>query len=229
VLSFPVTPGQDELFYDPVLAAKLLKRGTSAREKARALKVNKILEVAIRVFSEEGVQGFSTRKIAGNAGITLSTLQHYFGTRDNLLIITINSLVARYISNYVEIARNMEIEPARRFDLVVDDLFTAISDPVIGAFYAQLWAASIHEEAVRSLVRESYTKYYEAFTMIVSAMRPDLPLERATALSLAIGSQIDGLLVTRIIAPHSIPAWPIVMRNSKSMWRNNIQSERANL
>lgn len=218
---------KEELLYDPVLAARLLKRDGTEREKTRTRKMKKILSVAISVFAREGTRGFSIRRIAADAGITLSTLQHYFGNRDNLLIITINSLVAKYIADYIDIARDADLPPARRLELIVDDLFDAIKDPVLRAFYGHLWATAAQDEAIRDLVRESYTKYYEALTLVVSAMRPDLPLKRATTLSTAIGAQVDGMLVARIISPHSLPDWDTVAADAKALWFDMIAKETA--
>lgn len=183
--------------------------------------------VAVAVFAQEGIAGLSTRRIAADAGISLSTLQHYFGNRDNLLVITINALLEKYIADYTAISRNAEMTPRQRLELVIDDLLEAVDDPVICGFYSHLWAAAAQDPTIKTLVRESYTRYYETLTTIVSSLRPDLPQERAAALGLSIGAQIDGLLVARLIAPHGLPEWKTVTVNSKAAWFAAIDSALA--
>ncbi|ABQ70508.1 TetR/AcrR family transcriptional regulator [Rhizorhabdus wittichii] len=206
------------IVYDPAVAARLLKRKDSEREKSRNKKISDILAVAVNIFAQEGISGFSIRRIASEAGISLSTLQHYFGTRDNLLVLTINSLLAGYIADYTDISRDTRLSPRERMVKVIDDLLQVIGNPLVCAFYVNLWPTATKTDPVADIVRESYTQYYEALTTIISGMRPELSLEKASTLSCLIGSQIDGLVVTRLIAPHGLPDWDVIVDRSKAAW-----------
>ncbi len=210
------------LVYDPALAAKLLKRGESPREQSRNRKINEILSVAVAVFASQGLSGFSIRRIAADAGVTLSTLQHYFGNRDNLLVITINSMLVKYVADYVEISRDTGLTPELRLETIIDSLLSAVNDPVVCGFYANMWATAAQDTNVHALMRESYTRYYDVMTSLVSAIRPDLPREKATTLGVAIGAQMDGLLVASIMAPHGLPDWATLTVNAKALCFSNI-------
>src|SRR5579864_9231337 len=76
------------------------------RRGNRTTRVPEILDVAINVFAAAGYVGFTQRRIANEAGIRLNTLQHYFGTREELLRSAIQELARRYIAEYRELARD---------------------------------------------------------------------------------------------------------------------------
>jgi len=54
-------------------------------EKEKVDKKEHILDIAECVFSEFGYEGTSTRFLAGKAGVNMSMLNYYFGSKDGLL------------------------------------------------------------------------------------------------------------------------------------------------
>ena len=210
------------LTIDPALVARYLKYADTDREKTRGQKVRHILSSAAKLFATEGVAGVSMRQIAADAGVTLSTLQHYFGNRENLVHLTINSLLATYIADFTAISRDTSRPAVDRFVQVMDELLGAVDAPVIEAFYVHLWAAAVQDESIRSHIRESYTRYFDALGALVGQMRPDWSVERVAATALAIGTQIDGLLVARAIGPHNLPPSPVVALQVKEFWLKSI-------
>ena len=68
-------------------------------------KQQKILEAALKLFSERGFQGTSTAEIAKTAGVATGTLFHYFNTKEEL----INCL-------YLHIKKNMINEVTGDYD-----------------------------------------------------------------------------------------------------------------
>jgi AcrR family transcriptional regulator len=63
-----------------------------------------------RIAREQGLQGVSFREVAAEAGVSVSLVQHYFGTKENLLIGT------------------LDIHSARLGELIVDRLGSLGSD-----------------------------------------------------------------------------------------------------
>ena len=208
--------------FDAALVARHLKHGDSDREEARGQKIDHILSVAASLFASEGLAGVSMRRVAANAGVTLSTLQHYFGNRQNLVELTINSLLDLYIADFTAISRDTSIPAQDRFLRVMDELLGSASTPVIEAFYVHLWAAAAQDTVILEHIREAYAGYFEALSSIIGQMRPDWPVERVTSTALAVGTQVDGLLVTRLIGPPSLPAWDGVLSGVKGFWIESI-------
>ena len=60
--------------YNPAQAAKLLNRKVTARDRLREKRIEEIVEVAVELFAKEGASGFSMRRVASLAGVTLSTV-----------------------------------------------------------------------------------------------------------------------------------------------------------
>lgn len=62
------------------------------KEHADAQKAH-IIEAAIRVLAHEGIHAATTRKIATEAGINQATQAYYFGSKDQLLLEVLQSLI----------------------------------------------------------------------------------------------------------------------------------------
>lgn len=208
--------------FDAALIARHLKHGDSDREEARGQKINYILSVAASLFASEGLAGVSMRRVAAEAGVTLSTLQHYFGNRQNLVELTINSMLDLYIADFTAISRDTLTPAAERFSMVIDALLHSVSTPVTAAFYVHLWAAAVQDTDILEHVRENYAGYFEALSRIIGQMRPDWPVERVNSTALAVGTHIDGLLVTRVIAPPTVPHGDGVLAGVKAFWTDVI-------
>src|SRR5688572_30209237 len=66
----------------------------------------RVLGAALDLFSESGAPRVSIRDIAKRAGVTLATVHHYFGTKDELYSACIEAM-------YAELeAFRLDIEPA---------------------------------------------------------------------------------------------------------------------
>jgi AcrR family transcriptional regulator len=55
-------------------------------EKEKTDKKDHILDVAERVFAEQGYDGASTRMISGEAGVNMAMLNYYFGSKEGVFL-----------------------------------------------------------------------------------------------------------------------------------------------
>jgi len=72
-------------------------------DKEKIDKKDHILDVAERVFSENGFDGASTRLISGEAGVNMAMLNYYFGSKEGLFL----SVIGRKISSFRDILQNI--------------------------------------------------------------------------------------------------------------------------
>ena len=72
------------------------KKGRTIREERRAERRIAILEAARHTLIEDGYPDFTLRRIAKKAHIHLKTLQHYFATKRELLLETVNYTLDTY-------------------------------------------------------------------------------------------------------------------------------------
>lgn len=58
----------------------------------------RILQSALALFAEHGFGGVSIRKIGAGAGVTLATVHHYFGSKDDLYEACIETMYAQMVA-----------------------------------------------------------------------------------------------------------------------------------
>jgi AcrR family transcriptional regulator len=209
--------------YNPAQAAKLLNRKVTARDRLREKRIEEIVEVAVELFAKEGASGFSMRRVASLAGVTLSTLQHYFGKGENLLKITINSITARYIDRLRAIEHDVSVPARERFHVITDEIISWSTDPVVSDCYFELYALASKDKEVAKLIEEVYVAYHGLLTDFVAELNPALTRDRAAMIALMIGAHIDGVMIFRY---RGAPAMPdtddTVIAAMKETWLREI-------
>lgn len=111
------------------------KNADAARTRER------ILDSALEAFAEHGIDGVSIREIGRGAGVTLSTVHHYFGTKDQLYAACIDlmySRLARLREELSEVALGAEASPEAKVDAMTRKAFRF---------------ARAHRSAIRLLLR----------------------------------------------------------------------------
>ncbi|WP_437906532.1 TetR family transcriptional regulator [Sorangium sp. So ce327] len=69
---------------------------TSATELGAARRRD-LLEAAYTLIAEKGLEGLRTRDIAARAGVNISTLHYYFGTKDELLAAIVTHVTDKFV------------------------------------------------------------------------------------------------------------------------------------
>ena len=209
--------------YSPAQAARLLNQKDNPRDRLREKRIEEIVEVAVELFAKEGAAGFSMRRVANLAGVTLSTLQHYFGKGENLLQITINSLTARYIDKLRAIEHNASLPARERFHLVTDEIIGWSTDPVMSACYFELYALASKDKEVARLLEEVYVAYHGLLTDFVAGLNSALTRDRAAMIALMIGAHIDGVMIFRYRGAPAMPGTDKeVVAAMKDLWWREI-------
>jgi AcrR family transcriptional regulator len=191
--------------YNVAQAAKLLNSKETPRERLREKRIEEIVAVAVELFAKEGAAGFSMRRVATLAGVTLSTLQHYFGKGENLLKITINSITARYIDTLRALEHDVNLAARERFHLITDEIISWSTDPVVSDCYFELYALASKDKEVARLIEEIYVAYHGLLTDFVAKLNPALTRDRAAMIALMIGAHIDGAMIFRYRGSPAMP------------------------
>jgi AcrR family transcriptional regulator len=191
------------------------------RRGNRTTRVPEILDVAFKVFAAEGYVGFTQRRIANEAGIRLSTLQHYFGTREELLRSVILQLARRYIAEYRELARDNSRSPDDRLERIVDQVFDLLTGPErhAGAFALHCWSLAEHEPFVNELMAENQSELIEMFAGLVAKLNPALPSGECTLRAELIVSHLHGLVVFIRRRGDNETDWDGLKVATKAVWK----------
>ncbi|WP_025596538.1 TetR/AcrR family transcriptional regulator [Burkholderia sp. WSM2230] len=163
----------------------------------RSTRVPEILEASIRVFASEGNAGFTQRRVAAEAQIRLGTLQHYFGSRDALLLATIEEVARRYLEQYRLLSHDPALSPGARLEAVLDDVFDALTDAnnVVSPFAFECWCLAEHQPAVRDLMTRVSKDFQALFSGLVAQINGSLSVDECRLRGALLYSHWEGLIV----------------------------------
>lgn len=198
------------------------RAGTVSRQRGnRSTRVPEILEVAIRVFAREGNAGFTQRRVAADAGVRLSTLQHYFGSRELLLQSTIEEMGKRYLQRFRLLAHDPQRTPEARLEALLDDTFDVLtgSDNVVSPFALEVWCLAEHHSSVRDLMVQVSGNFQEVFSKLVAEINPALGGNECRLRGALIYSHWQGLIVFMRRSGNNAPDPVAFRRATKVVWK----------
>jgi len=79
---------------------------------------DRLLDVAIDLFASRGYAGTSIRDIAGAIGMSISTIYHYYGSKEGILLAIVDQSIARLYDKLQRVA-DLDSDPVERFALLV--------------------------------------------------------------------------------------------------------------
>ncbi|TWR23950.1 TetR/AcrR family transcriptional regulator [Mucilaginibacter achroorhodeus] len=89
-------------------------------EKEKIDKKDHILDVAERVFAEQGYDGASTRMISGEAGVNMAMLNYYFGSKEGVFLAIFERRISAFQSTLLGISNDSGLDPWARLSQFVD-------------------------------------------------------------------------------------------------------------
>ncbi|MCK7622771.1 TetR/AcrR family transcriptional regulator [Streptomyces sp. RS10V-4] len=161
-----------------------------------------------RLANTRGVDGVSLRDVAAEAGVSLGRVQHYFRTKDDLLLYAlrnINRLATERIRQRIEA---LEDEPTPRTVLRACCAGMLPLDAesraglLVGAAY---YSRAVHDPALGAEARDGIPRLRDFFAdqLRLAAERGDIPPERATEdEAMLLISLTDGLASYVLLGVH---------------------------
>jgi TetR/AcrR family transcriptional repressor of bet genes len=124
------------------------------------------------VIAEHGIEGVSLRHVAAAADVSMGRIQHYFGTKDALVLAGCTALVQSAHGGYQETA---EAAPRERLLHVVSQQIPRDDAGRVGVsvWYAYV-AKSINHSAVRQVLAEARRGAEEECVRLIQADRASL-------------------------------------------------------
>ncbi|MCE3028100.1 MULTISPECIES: TetR/AcrR family transcriptional regulator [unclassified Salinicola] len=163
--------------------------------KTREERRSEILDAATKVFVDEGYAELTLRRIAKEVDIRLSTVQHYFESRESIIKTLIYNRVQTYLSNHAalkeEVTGSGEDKVRAIFKSLVEDSLNVETC----RFFTQMWAMGFQSDIFRDQLFEMYDCHREDIAEVIALVRPDLsPTERFQRATM-ISSMIEGSLI----------------------------------
>ena len=192
---FKSVPGFTWQIFMLIRERKALNRSGTATQQKGITRLVSILDAAREVFMEAGYGGFTMRRIASRAGITIGNLNYYYRTKEDLL----QDLLEYVINDYlVEFERRRLIaghSPEKQLLAVlkfwIDDLGTQETT----IFFPELWALGNHEPRIAELVDELYAKARLPLNELIPQINPTLTRKEAERMALYMCAAMEGLTV----------------------------------
>ena len=156
-----------------------------------------VLRVAMEQIAERGYDLVRLRDIAGNAGVSIGLLQHYFGTREELLAEGVETHCNALLDDWTRLYE-AEPDPWRRIVSLVDHLAKSHESWQRAA----IWADFVASASRRPELREPLGRVYAAWQKLVREAVDDgvkqgvfdLQLDRDAVVDLVI-AQMDGATI----------------------------------
>lgn len=177
-------------------------RRTPGRPSVEAARREAVVAAAIAAIDEAGSLDVTVAGIAARAGISPALIHHYFGTKDDVLIAAMRTLLRRY---RFEVTRRLTEaqSPRERVAAVISASFapSQFSQESISAWLVFYLYARRSGEAARLL--RVYFRRLE--TNLVSALKPLVGQPRALRIAAGAGAMIDGVWLRQALTPLTQP------------------------
>lgn len=168
----------------------------SARRRGnRRSRVPQIIDVSINVLIDAGYGGYAINRVATEAGVRLSTLQHYFANREALLRATLEEISRRYFERFLALAENKGRSAEERLASIMDDAYTELSKPGFPASIFEAWGLALHEEYAREIVAGIQRQYQALFAKLVGEINPSMSIDETDIRGALLTSSLQGLIV----------------------------------
>lgn len=147
----------------------------------RAERIDQIIDETLEVLKTQGDYGVTMRKIASRCDITLSSLQYYFKTKDDLL----KSVADRYFQQCVIMLRELpEITNEEELGTVLNSFLSySFENSDMNIIFKEYWAISSRND----VINEYLTRFYISFSEIMTEkLRPLSDSDDALAQAVSI-------------------------------------------
>jgi AcrR family transcriptional regulator len=186
---------------------------------AKDLRKEEIIKAAVSLLAKGGYANFSARGVAKEVGVSLSTVQHYFRSKEDLLVETISDLISSYITKYRILASALEKPALERLEAIGEDLLYEITQPFTCSVFFEMFALAQREPVVSSLTRTMYYDYRNVLKDLIIEINPKYSEENAEVSAMLMVSQMDGLMIFTYNGGVHLPDWNIVRNRALISWR----------
>lgn len=168
--------------------------GTATKSKGQE-RLASILGAARAVFMGAGYAGFTMRKVAEQAGITIGNLSYYYRSKEDLLRDMIDHVIEEYVDVFGRLRDAAGQSPSKQLESMLDYWIEDLGNPDTTAFFPELWAMGNHDGHVAAMVDRLYARVREPMDELIQLINPACSKAEARELSLFMCAAMEGLTV----------------------------------
>jgi AcrR family transcriptional regulator len=169
-------------------------RPTQPRRPGSA-RVEEILDAARHVLAQEGYAEFSLRRVARRVNIRLSTLQHYFPSRDDLFRAVVERTVAAYDAAYVRQSAQWGKTARSKLAGMVRYLLDDLRQPDTAGFFVEFWARGMRDPDAGRLLQQAYRHHRDRIRIAMAPLNPSMSGRTAELRALLVAALIEGMTI----------------------------------
>jgi AcrR family transcriptional regulator len=182
----------------PALKTSLKRKTSSTTEKGYA-RANDILQAAREIFAAEGYGGLSMRRVAGQVGVSLSNVQHYYKSKDMLVEALLLDSLNQFQEKIDGITARMAGAPrVEQFMATVDMFLEELGNPVIRGMFFEFWALATRNTFASTLMERMQSRERKAIHKLIQGLSPAISNEEYVVRTALIVAQIEGLMLFRV-------------------------------
>jgi AcrR family transcriptional regulator len=180
------------------LDGALKDKASSTTEKGLG-RAQDILQSARALLASEGYAGLSMRRVAEAAGMSLSNVQHYYGSKDRLLeallLTTMDAFQARMDGIAAAMSERSQLE---RFLSTVDMFLEEITEPVTHALFFEIWALASRHPFASGLMDTMLARERKTVYKLIRGLNPAMSDDETMQRAILMVAQIEGLMLFRL-------------------------------
>lgn len=190
----------------------------SKSSELRNAKILHIISSTLNVLSREGHAQLSMRSVAAEAKLSLSTLQHYFESKEKLLMTTVRVFAYSFMDRYKAFTLQTEFTPAQALDHILQDIIDEATSKEIAGVLIEIWALGVHDRGIGKLLTELYGEYRVLLAKLFMDLDIGLCPKAANDLASLLAMQSEGLMMMAFHGGlrHPLPA--SLTYQIKTMW-----------
>ena len=172
------------------------RRARPAQPRRRgSARVEEILDAARHVLAQEGYAEFSLRRVARRVNIRLSTLQHYFPSRDDLFRAVVERTVAAYDAAYVRQSAQWGKTARSKLAGMVRYLLDDLRQPDTAGFFVEFWARGMRDPEAGRLLQQAYRHHRDRIRIAMAPLNPSISGRTAELRALLVAALIEGMTI----------------------------------
>lgn len=176
-----------------------LKRKTSTTTEKGYARAHDILQAAREIFASEGYGGLSMRRVAGQVGVSLSNVQHYYKSKDMLVEALLLDSLNQFQDKIDNIAAAMPgASRVEQFLATVDMFLEELGNPVIRGMFFEFWALATRNTFASTLMERMQSRERKAIYKLIQGLSPEIPDDEYMVRAALIVAQIEGLMLFRV-------------------------------
>ncbi len=174
-----------------------LNKNSHLSEKGK-LRIASILDEAKGIFALQGYDQFSLRNIAKQANVSLAAIQHYFPSKEALLLTLIDQEILTYDHQWQNLLAKVQLDAKEKempLILFIDELLKLHSVPKASGFILQFWALAHQNEKVKQKKNQFYLSFLQKIEQTLEQTSLSLTKSERMTRSLLIASIVEGSLI----------------------------------